>query len=59
MNPHAVAEGTPQLFKCDSPADLFAEVFGPERGIGCRATIGVMCLAKNHCFETWMDLEVS
>jgi enamine deaminase RidA (YjgF/YER057c/UK114 family) len=38
--------------------DLFAEVFGPERGIGCRATIGVISLAKNHCFETWMDLEV-
>jgi enamine deaminase RidA (YjgF/YER057c/UK114 family) len=39
--------------------DLFAEVFGAERGIGCRATIGVMSLAKNHCFETWMDLEVT
>jgi enamine deaminase RidA (YjgF/YER057c/UK114 family) len=38
--------------------DLFAELFGEERGIGCRATIGVMALAKNHCFETWMDLEV-
>jgi len=39
--------------------DLLAEIFGEERGIGCRATIGVMALAKNHCFETWMDLEVS
>jgi hypothetical protein len=39
--------------------DLLADVFGSERGIGCRATIGVMCLAKNHCFETWIDLEVS
>ena len=38
--------------------DLFAEVFGPKVGIGCRATIGVMSLANNHCFETWMDLEV-
>ena len=38
--------------------DLFAEVFGPKAGIGCRATIGVMSLANNHCFETWMDLEV-
>jgi enamine deaminase RidA (YjgF/YER057c/UK114 family) len=38
--------------------DLFAEVFGPERGIGCRATIGVMSLANNHCFESWMDVEV-
>ncbi|HEY6335521.1 MAG TPA: RidA family protein [Alphaproteobacteria bacterium] len=39
-------------------SDLFAEIFGPECGIGCRATIGVMALARNHCFETWMDLEV-
>jgi enamine deaminase RidA (YjgF/YER057c/UK114 family) len=38
--------------------DLFAEVFGPERGIGCRATIGVMSLANNHCFESWMDVEI-
>ena len=38
--------------------DLFAEVFGPEIGIGCRATIGVMSLAGNHCFESWMDVEV-
>jgi enamine deaminase RidA (YjgF/YER057c/UK114 family) len=38
-------------------SDLFAEVFGAERGIGCRATIGVMSLANNHCFETWMDVE--
>ena len=39
--------------------DLFAEVFGPEKGIGCRATIGVMSLANNHCYECWMDLEVT
>ena len=38
--------------------DLFAEVFGADCGIGCRATIGVTSLANNHCFETWMDLEV-
>src|SRR6516225_972179 len=38
--------------------DLFAEIFGPQIGIGCRATIGVMSLANNHCYETWMDLEV-
>jgi enamine deaminase RidA (YjgF/YER057c/UK114 family) len=37
--------------------DLFAELFEEERGIGCRATIGVMSLANNHCFETWMDIE--
>jgi enamine deaminase RidA (YjgF/YER057c/UK114 family) len=39
-------------------SDLFAEVFGEARGIGCRATIGVMSLAMNHCFETWMDVEL-
>jgi enamine deaminase RidA (YjgF/YER057c/UK114 family) len=38
--------------------DLFAEIFGAEKGIGCRATIGVMSLANNHCFESWMDVEV-
>jgi len=38
--------------------DLFADVFDLDCGIGCRATIGVMSLAKNHCFETWMDIEV-
>ena len=38
--------------------DLFAEIFGPQIGIGCRATIGVMSLANNHCYECWMDLEV-
>ena len=35
----------------------FAELFGADRGIGCRATIGVMSLANDHCFETWMDVE--
>ena len=39
--------------------DLFAEVFGSEKGIGCRATIGVMSLPNNHCYECWMDLEVT
>jgi enamine deaminase RidA (YjgF/YER057c/UK114 family) len=39
-------------------SDLFAEVFGEEIGIGARATIGVMSLAGNNCFETWMDVEV-
>jgi enamine deaminase RidA (YjgF/YER057c/UK114 family) len=38
--------------------DLFAEAFGPRIGIGCRATIGVVSLANNHCFESWMDIEV-
>jgi enamine deaminase RidA (YjgF/YER057c/UK114 family) len=47
--PHLVSSGL---------SDLFADIFGSEIGIGCRATIGVMALANNHCFETWMDLEV-
>jgi enamine deaminase RidA (YjgF/YER057c/UK114 family) len=37
--------------------DLFAEVLG-ERGIGGRATIGVMSLARNNCFEAWLTAEV-
>jgi hypothetical protein len=36
----------------------FVEVFGPERGIGGRATIGVQSLADNFCFETWIDVEI-
>lgn len=47
--PHEVASGL---------TDLFADVFGPDIGIGCRATIGVTSLANNYCFETWMDVEV-
>jgi enamine deaminase RidA (YjgF/YER057c/UK114 family) len=38
--------------------DLLAEVFGPERGIGARATIGAMALSSNHCFETWVTVEL-
>ena len=38
--------------------DLLAEVLGPEHGIGGRATIGVMSLARNNCFETWLTAEV-
>ena len=38
--------------------DLLAEVLGAERGIGGRATIGVVALAGNHCFETWLTAEV-
>jgi enamine deaminase RidA (YjgF/YER057c/UK114 family) len=38
--------------------DLLADVLGPERGIGGRATIGVMSLAGNSCFETWLTAEV-
>lgn len=39
-------------------SDLLAEVFGPERGIGGRATIGVMALAGGNCFETWATVEL-
>lgn len=39
--------------------DLLAEVFGEEIGIGCRATIGVQALARNNCFETWLEVEVT
>jgi len=38
--------------------DLLAEVFGRERGIGGRATIGVMALAGGNCFETWVTVEL-
>ena len=33
-------------------SDLSAQNFGPERGLGDRATIGVMALANGVCFET-------
>ena len=39
-------------------ADRFVEVFGEEKGIGCRATIGVQSLANNFCFETWIEVEI-
>lgn len=40
-------------------SDLLVEVFGPERGLGGRATIGVMALARGACFETWATVEVA
>ena len=40
-------------------ADRFVEVFGEEKGIGCRATIGVQSLANNFCFETWIELKLN
>ena len=49
-DPNLISSGT---------TDLFAEVFGEEAGTAPRATIGVTSLANNHCFETWMTLEVS
>lgn len=38
-------------------SDLLRDVFGPEAGLGGRATIGVSVLAHNHCFENWLTLE--
>jgi enamine deaminase RidA (YjgF/YER057c/UK114 family) len=38
--------------------DLFAEVFGAEAGLGGRATIGVVSLAGDACFENWLTVEV-
>jgi enamine deaminase RidA (YjgF/YER057c/UK114 family) len=46
---HLVASGA---------TDLFRDVFGPEVGIGGRATVGVTSLARGHCFETWLTVEV-
>lgn len=40
-------------------SDLMVEVFGRERGLGGRATIGVMALAQGVCFETWATVEVA
>lgn len=39
--------------------DLLAEVLGPERGTGCRATIGVEALTQNACFETWTEFQIA
>ncbi|MES2665390.1 MAG: RidA family protein [Pseudomonadota bacterium] len=40
-------------------SDLLVEVFGPERGLGGRATIGVVALAQGVCFETWATVEIA
>jgi len=40
-------------------SDLFVDVFGRERGLGGRATIGVMALAGGVCFETWATVELT
>ena len=39
-------------------ADQLVEVLGPARGIGARATIGVQSLAGNHCYESWIEVEI-
>jgi enamine deaminase RidA (YjgF/YER057c/UK114 family) len=46
---HLVANGT---------TDLLRDVFGEEAGVGGRATVGVTSLARRHCFETWLTVEV-
>jgi enamine deaminase RidA (YjgF/YER057c/UK114 family) len=46
---HLVANGA---------TDLFRDVFGTEAGVGGRATVGVTSLARMHCFETWVTVEV-
>ncbi|MEV7781372.1 RidA family protein [Kitasatospora sp. NPDC088351] len=38
--------------------DLFRDVFGPEVGLGGRATIGVMSLARRSSFEAWVTVEI-
>lgn len=43
----------------DGVSDLFIEVFGRERGLGGRASIGVASLSRQNCFELWTDLEVT
>lgn len=40
-------------------SDLLVEVFGRERGLGGRATIGVMALAGGNCFEAWATIELA
>ena len=39
--------------------DLIVEVFGPEIGLGARATIGITSLARGNPFENWITVEVS
>ena len=48
-----------EVHKVSSGAtDLFLELWGEERGLGGRATIGVVSLANNACFENWLTLEL-
>lgn len=50
----------PEVHKVSSGlSDLLVEVLGPERGLGGRATIGVMALANGVCFETWATVEIA
>jgi enamine deaminase RidA (YjgF/YER057c/UK114 family) len=47
---HKVANGV---------TDLLAEVYGDTKGIGCRATLGIQSLTRNHCFETVAEIEIA
>lgn len=47
---HKVANGV---------TDLLAKVYGDIEGIGCRATLGIQSLTRNHCFETVAELEIA
>ena len=38
--------------------DLLEEVFGPDIGLGARATYGAPSLTDNYCFETSLILEI-
>ncbi len=38
--------------------DLLDEVFGPEIGLGARATYGAPSLTDNYCFETSLVIEI-
>jgi hypothetical protein len=42
----------------DGVTDLLRDLFGDNAGVGGRASVGVTSLARNHCFETWLTLEV-
>lgn len=53
------APGFTDVHRVSSGAsDLLRDVFGPDVGLGGRATIGVMSLSHDHCFENWLDVEI-
>ncbi|WP_308798218.1 RidA family protein [Agromyces silvae] len=53
-----VAPGFTDVHLVSSGAtDLLRDVFGPENGVGGRATFGVAALAGNHCFENVLTME--
>lgn len=39
--------------------DLLRDVFGSEAGVGGRTTVGITALARGHCFETLLTLQVA